>query len=210
MILTKHFVFLHFPKTGGSFVRVLLDEHGPKDWEIRTYPLHPTHEDIPESHRHLPVLGATRDPWSWYVSHYAYLIKGGADREHALFNEWSNGLTAPFIETTHAMLDWIEERTPGMGAFTRYMDHTFDRKRIGLVAFAKMESLREDLLRVLGNVVDVPAALAQAIRDNPKVNTTSKAHHSTWYDDELAARIERLDRESFSFFGYPPALERVP
>lgn len=37
MILTKHFVFVHLPKTGGTFVAHVLGEHAPPEWNLQVF-----------------------------------------------------------------------------------------------------------------------------------------------------------------------------
>ena len=82
MILTDRFVFIHMPKTGGTFVtRALQRLHG--GWRTiprprtRYGPLvlmdkHGTCRDIPASHRNLPIVSALRNPFDRYVSQYEY------------------------------------------------------------------------------------------------------------------------------------------
>ncbi len=66
MILSRYFVFIHFPKTGGTFVESLLKAHAPSDWDIldtkaigiqgRSDPNHPTILDIPAEYQKLPNI----------------------------------------------------------------------------------------------------------------------------------------------------------
>lgn len=94
MIITDRFVFIHQPKTGGTFVReALLRAHGfasedgsrlesgdnPNRVGEGPYgPLsldshiHARCRDIPEPHRGKRVLAAIRNPYDWYVSHYTF------------------------------------------------------------------------------------------------------------------------------------------
>lgn len=49
MILSKYFVFIHFPKTGGTFIRNIFEHFAPPDWNIKLsqHPqnVHPTASD---------------------------------------------------------------------------------------------------------------------------------------------------------------------
>ena len=69
MVITKHFVFLHMPKTGGTFVEKACGAHLPREW-IATTSLHrhAPWEEIPERYQGLPVFFLVRNPWDWYVS----------------------------------------------------------------------------------------------------------------------------------------------
>ena len=75
MILSEHFVFLHLPKTGGSFVRELCTHYAPPAWKVRLLDHHPTIHDIPSEYANLPIFGFVRNPFDWYVSWYTYLRK---------------------------------------------------------------------------------------------------------------------------------------
>jgi hypothetical protein len=90
MILTDDFVFIHEPKTGGTFVTEMLsriyepvtDQGVFKRALRRMYrgvkkPLldvlkHGTCRDIPDSHRDKPILATIRNPYDRYVSQYEF------------------------------------------------------------------------------------------------------------------------------------------
>ncbi len=79
MILTPDFVFIHQPKTGGTFVTRALyrllgepihraDPAAP----IAEVNKHGTCREIPASHTGVPILAAVRNPFERYVSQYAF------------------------------------------------------------------------------------------------------------------------------------------
>ena len=83
MLITKHFVFIHFQKTGGVFFRRLCREHLPPDWivdELET--THAGYHRIPAEYSHLPAIAFIRNPWDWYVSWYHFETQylGSGDR----------------------------------------------------------------------------------------------------------------------------------
>ena len=65
MIVTKHFVYIHVSRTGGTFLNKLILEHVPG---ARMLQYHGQLRDLPEFFSHLPVIGFVRNPWDWYVS----------------------------------------------------------------------------------------------------------------------------------------------
>jgi len=67
MIVTKHFVYIHTSRTGGTFLNKLIFEHVPGAQMIQ---YHGHLRDLPQKFRHLPVIGFVRNPWDWYVSMY--------------------------------------------------------------------------------------------------------------------------------------------
>ena len=78
MLLTRHFAFVHVPKTGGSFVRRVLVERLPPEWFVQLPPTRHQHQgwdDLPPAAAGLPVLAFVRNPWDWYVSWYHYHVQ---------------------------------------------------------------------------------------------------------------------------------------
>ena len=67
MIVTKHFVYIHTSRTGGTFLNKLIMEHVPG---ARMIQYHGHLGDLPREYAHLPVIGFARNPWDWYVSMY--------------------------------------------------------------------------------------------------------------------------------------------
>ena len=91
MIITDDFVYIHYPKTGGTFVThvlkrlyqykkkyKLLTTFLPKRIQrrlhgfIQTDKKHGTCDEIPELHRNKPILATIRNPYDRYVSHYEF------------------------------------------------------------------------------------------------------------------------------------------
>lgn len=99
MLLTDRFVFIHMPKTGGTFVTEVLERlHRPKPPTLpqrlvgkargllgrprrsrypygelhNLEPKHGTCHDIPPGHRGKTILSSVRSPHEWYVSQYEF------------------------------------------------------------------------------------------------------------------------------------------
>jgi hypothetical protein len=93
MIITDKFVFIHQPKTGGTFVTEVLKRiHAaragrallplPENWRLRRAGFiyaksnnakHARCDDIPEPHRSKPIVACVRNPYSRYISQYNFL-----------------------------------------------------------------------------------------------------------------------------------------
>jgi len=69
MLITKDFVFVHMPKTGGTFVRSMLNKVYP---DAVHFDKHGTCSQVPGKYRHLPRLSIVRNPFDRYVSQYHY------------------------------------------------------------------------------------------------------------------------------------------
>lgn len=69
MIVTNKFVFIHLHKSGGTFVNKVIQGLFPSARQIGYhYPLNM----LPREYHHLPLLGAVRNPWDFYVSYYTF------------------------------------------------------------------------------------------------------------------------------------------
>lgn len=199
MILTRHFVFLHLPKTGGSFFTALMRRHAPAEWQASYHDLHPTAAEIPASHRHLPIIGMVRSPWSFYVSWYHFALDTWQD--WPFLQKVSGGGTLSFEQTIRNVQDSDEVRSTGLGGYTMQIVHIY-QDRFDDTRFVKVENMRDDLLRVLDGLVELPAGFADAIRTTPKVNVGRHGAIADHYDAELEQLIWERDRPVFEKFGY--------
>ncbi|MBD1580678.1 sulfotransferase family 2 domain-containing protein [Pseudoalteromonas sp. S16_S37] len=69
MLITDDFVFVHMPKTGGTFVQNMLKRVYPHATELET---HLSCSDIPEQAKGMPILSIVRHPMDRYVSQYHF------------------------------------------------------------------------------------------------------------------------------------------
>ena len=206
MILSRHFVYIHVPKTGGTFVSRVFREHAPAEWECRHVPEHPSVAAIPASHRHLPILTTIRSPWTWYVSWYHF--NKAKDNGYGFFEDMSEGGTLGFRETVRNVLEHPSVDR-GLGGYSALLAWTF-RDRIREVRFARLERLAAELPPLLAACCDVPESLSDAIRTRPPANRSAPGDPQDLYDDDLAARIWARDRRIFATCGYPPLRPRRP
>jgi hypothetical protein len=79
MLVTDDFVFLHVPKTGGTFIQTVLRAHLPV--VDHGLDLHASHANLAEPWRDLPGFYVVRNPWDWYVSWYHWTLERGRHRE---------------------------------------------------------------------------------------------------------------------------------
>jgi len=140
MIITDHFVFVHMPKTGGSFVSDVLRRLHRTGWLhnllLRHEPLlvaknrllktirggkiaheefnkHGTCHDIPPEVRHLSILSCMRNPYDWYVSNYKYAWWLSHPQDYPeLRNDprWPNLTFTDYLQLSHRR--WIKLLNP--------------------------------------------------------------------------------------------------
>lgn len=203
MILCRRFVFLHVPKTGGNFVREVLERHAPPEWQLQRGADHATHADVPASHRGLPKLAFVRNPYAWYVSWFHFQRK----TRDPFFLQISDGGRLDFAATLRAVFQSGGALEHGEGPFLQSLWEMLGRGLEGC-RVGKMETMREDLLRLLSEVETVPSTLAAAIAALPRQNTSAHDHYARYYDAELRDLVRQKDGPIFDHFGY--AFEAVP
>jgi hypothetical protein len=188
------FVFLHVPKTGGSWISTALERAG-----IRTEPLggeygHPALRDVEIGERF--AFAFVREPLSWYRSTYAYRqTKSDWDDPNWIRDEWIKTLTFPaFLERVFDRL-----RPDFLGRYYR----TFVGDQPGALDFiGRYERLVPDLERALGLAgvrYDVDALRTTA----PENVTESLAFECP---ERLRWRLLEFERPTYERF-YPDALQ---
>lgn len=199
MLLSRHFVFLHLWKTAGTFLKAVVIQNAPPEWECREIGGHPLLDEIPESHRRLPRYGIIRNPWDWYVSAYHYFTT----HDHgSLFAQLSDNGRRDFAETLTAALDMEQFRAQGIGPLTHFA-HRFYGLDSDPVTLLRFESLRDELIQVMLDLpVEAPEKLLAALRETPPINTSERTHYRDYYDDTLRERVAEADRGIIEAMGY--------
>lgn len=200
MILTRDFVYIHLPKTGGTFVRKVCEQHAPADWQAKFFDDHPTVQDIPEAYQQLPTIGMVRNPWSFYVSWYAFLKQKVDDYD--FFNKVSDGGKLGFADTMRNILDSEPVKSSGWGGYTYLVDWTY-REKLHTTRYVRFENLREEFVAALDEVTVVPDTLRKALLETPKMNVSKHDQPAAYYDDDLIERIRQRDKPFFDMFDYP-------
>jgi hypothetical protein len=197
VILARDFVFVHVPKTGGNFVREILERHAPPAWRLQKLADHATVAEIPKSHLALPRLAFVRNPYDWYVSWYHFQQQTRSD----FFVAVSDDGRLPFAAAMRRALTSNDALLRGQGPFTQTLKSLLGEGLEG-VRIGRMERMREDLQRLLAEVVEVPPAMAAAILSLPPQNVSVHQHYSRYYDQELRRLIWEKDHQAFEFLGY--------
>src|SRR5215469_383350 len=234
MIVTDKFVFVHFPRTGGTFITDVMMRFFPSAREIG---YHLPRSLLPYEYFHLPVLGAVRNPWEFYVSWYYHVWpRDAATPLHSWLSENGKhqfeGATrnALNIGTDNYRLDALIEKLPddvdyrkrnipnitkdslrkirgtGVGFYTFRFNHLFGNADD--VFFCRQECLRADLIHFLEQVDSISDEIRTYILESEKKNTAEHRHYSSYYTPELAELVSIRDRSMIERFGY--VLEKAP
>lgn len=217
MLITEHFVFVHIPKTGGSFVRELCRRHLSPIREFN----HRSYRKVPPEFATLPALTFVRNPWDWYVSWYHYSLaqkpKGFA------WEEILKGGRASFGEavTASCTLRAVDSTThrPGPLWFRTMQERDCDQYTAlhdlmtadsPRVEVGKFESLRADLIAFMDRH-GVP--IDDAFREDviamepvyPPFGSPERGSYQSHYDDHLrslvASNCPLIARYGYSFEG---------
>lgn len=227
MIVADRFVLLHLHKSGGSFANALVLRHCAG---ARAVGYHLPHDMIPPDSRHLPVLGFVRNPWSYYVSWYAFQQQ--RPQPNLLYRVLSRDGTAGFAGTIGNMLDLgthdellavLEAQLPraygnqglnlpghrlaairgtGQGFYSFLHDYMFGAAGPG-PRIGHMESLREELPRMLAAVGEpLSTAFHADVRGMAPLNVSRHEAYAGYYDARLRDLVARRDARVIERHGY--------
>jgi hypothetical protein len=219
LLITRYFLFLHLPKTGGSFVAQVCHRHLPREWRIPN-DLHPhaAYAEVKERYSHLPMLCFVRNPWDWYVSWYFYLTQHPPDDPQTLDDMpmWVNAFErgkSDFRTVVRRALtgERFGNRLTSDLMRERGIDHYSALYRIKVgdgvdqrkVEPGRYENLIEDLLSFLArHRVPVSAEFEKQIRSHPPVRASRRGDYRDYYDDELRDLVREKAHEIIERYGY--------
>jgi hypothetical protein len=207
MLIHDRFVFLHLPKTGGTFIASALKRELPGSL-TRGAPgrKHPGWEDIPEGLDDRPVLVYVRNPWDWYVSWY-HAVLPPRFGPHGCPKAGVNG----FDTVVRAACEGLIDPDGGRGAPSQREDfytariHRFFGGGLGSdrLVVGRYESLIEDLDRFLTRVgAPLDSAALARIRAAAPLNATDHKPYREYYSEQLRDLVGRCCRMPIERFGY--------
>ena len=227
MIVTDKFVYLHLHKSGGTFVNECLMRFCPS---AKMLGYHLPRSMIPHEFAHLPVLGFVRNPWSYYVSWFAF--QSQMAQPNALFRIASENRSLDFSGTLRNLLalgsgseklDVLLMSLPkaygnqglnlpgsalapirdsGRGLYSFLFDYMYSGG--GSEAhIGRVESLRSDLLTFLDSIEGALTAPMRDFIDQAAPRNASR-HEAfrDFYNEETAALVAERDRLVVERFGY--------
>lgn len=228
MIVTDKFVFIHFPRTGGTFITDMITKFFPSAREIG---YHLPISLLPKEYSHLPVLGAVRNPWEFYVSWYYHIWPRDIGKplfswltddckeqfEGAIRNALNLGVDDNRLDSLIKKLpdtvDYCTRNIPnitkdsirkvrgtGVGYYTFRFNQLFGNS--DEVFFCRLETLRQDLVSFFEGIGAATDELRDYALHSDKKNTAEHVHYSTYYTPELAELVTIRDRQLIEKFAY--------
>jgi hypothetical protein len=228
MIVTDKFVFVHLPRSGGTFASEVIWKFFPSAHEVG---YHLPRSLLPSEYSHLPVLGAVRNPWEFYVSWYyhvwprdaattlvSWVTENGklgftGTTRNALNLGVNNERLDALVEMLPEQVDYQRRNIPnitkeavmrvrdtGLGYYTFRFNHLFGNADDMFVC--RLETLREDLVGFFEGIGAATDELRDYVLHSDKQNTAEHLHYSTYYTPELAELVLLRDRPLIERFGY--------
>jgi hypothetical protein len=226
MISSPRFVFLHLHKSGGTFVNECLLRFVPR---ARQLGYHLPRAAIPPEFAALPVLGVVRNPWSYYVSWYAF--QAARPQPNALFRVLSDDGRAGFagtirnalnLTTNAGLRDRLIAALPtnytgrglnlpgpalapvagsGLGLYAYLYQYLFGPG--GPTHAARMERLRDELPKILEAVGEpVSDALREHLATAAPSNVSTHGPYVDYYDSALRELVADRDAPVIQRYGY--------
>lgn len=163
MIITDNFVFIHVPKTGGTFVekvlKKLLTETG-SPYEVRLDRVlgqHQTVREIPKPHRNKKVLAAIRNPYDYYVSVYEFgrwkwPMYQRFPNDNAIRRRYPHYPDLTFSEFMEVENDWSLQRLRHQRRHRPWNSSLFVRKQIGHFTYFFLQFVSDNPLRMIERI----------------------------------------------------------
>ena len=191
MIVNKDFVFIHIPKTGGTWLTRGISQSPQHRSQVQIAP-HAPLGLIPENFEHLPAWACVRNPWDWYVSWYEF------SRAH-MRNRTSIFSVPPNMFTRHHHEDQLMMRN--FEAYIKECTISFSDLVRKMIEHPRMQvtvhPIEDGLDKILAEYV--PSAKMSPKRVNASQRT--RGYHG-YYTDELREIVEEKDRDLIEQFDY--------
>jgi hypothetical protein len=232
MLVTEKFVFIHLPRTGGTFIGEIIRKFFPSAREIG---YHLPREFLPREYSHLPVLGTVRNPWEFYVSwyhHHQHNVRYSRAKQ-ILFGCLSEDRKLDFLLTLQNALslgtnddrldvllralpkdvNYHERNVPNV---TKEIMSKIRGSGLGLytfrfnqmfgqaddIFFCRVESLRKDLMCFFDKIGVANDTLRSHVLESDKKNISEHLHYSYYYTPEYAEMVAIRDQPFIDRFGF--------
>ncbi|CAL4869941.1 hypothetical protein MMA231_04233 (plasmid) [Asticcacaulis sp. MM231] len=226
MIVSDTFAFLHLHKSGGTFVNHMMIKCLAS---ARRVGYHLPYSEMPDTCRHLAVLGTVRNPWAYYVSWYHF--QNGQERPNPLFLICSENRSLDFAGTIRNLVTLADdsarverlaevfpdhfvnyglnlrqqciERIRGSGA--GFYSFLYNRLYAGAASpnIIPMERLRETLFDMqLGLNAQETLLTRDFLRSVPKLNVSDHGAYQDYYTPELRDLVALWDHQVIDAYDY--------
>jgi Sulfotransferase domain len=218
MLVASDLVFVHIPRTGGSFIRGVLRDHLEPEPSAPRFATHAAWSELPRQFRDRPAFCVVRNPWDWYVSWYHHLVKSGPrfaglDPGHPKRANWETafeGGRSTFKEAVttlcegrleHPFADAVRRRDADL--YTEYVRTLAGRAiRRDRLEPGRFERLIPFTVEFLDRHALLTDPLRDALEQSPPTNATEHGPYRDYYDDELRELVAHKSRWLTERFEY--------
>jgi hypothetical protein len=218
MLVTPQLVFVHIPRTAGSFVKRVFEDAFGVDPAAPRFGTHSPYDDLPLELRDRPAMCLVRNPWDWYVSWYHHSIAQGprlarlpsGDPKALNWETLLSGGRATFKEAVTRMCEGQLEHAFAEGARRRDADLYSEYVRVlagraikqGQLEAGRFEQLVPFVLDFLDRRRLLTDGLREAIEESPPANAADRGPYRDYYDEELRDLVAHKARRLTRDFGY--------
>ena len=204
--MNKDLLFLHIPKTGGTFLYSYLKEAYGSNIVLFG---HGNIREFPEKRKYFK-FAILRNPFDWYVSRYFYyfrkqMVEKGVsiDCDSGFFGEYFRNN----FPTFKGHFYWgFKNKQIDFSFSYRIRNISYTRGHNSINYYGKLESLY-DLNRVISEkcgldpTITIPDYEAKS-KVHPDERKINHKHYSEYYDDDMIKLVLEKDADILSKFGY--------
>jgi hypothetical protein len=216
VLVADNLVFVHVPKTAGTFIQKTLRAHLRvlADWDDA----HTPYDELPAEWKHLPAFCVIRNPWDWYVSWFHYEVEAAPRRKPRRWDAaksavWEGAMRSGDASFKEAVVractgDFEHPLAPAMREDDVDLYTTLVKSITGTgldrpnFAALRFEELPRSLLRLLREQRSDTPPLRRAIREGPPIRTSRHGPYPEYYDEDLMELVGWKARWVCERFGY--------
>jgi hypothetical protein len=230
MLVTSNSIYLHTPKTGGMWMKYVLEPVTVQSIE---------HHILQEMPSHTNVFSFVRNPWDWYVSIYLFLIDGSEKFKKTYpikppliqalpdqtFTSFVSALTRSdkeFKKKAYHVYKILKQIKPAGETYlhqaidpegvllSRWMEDSSSYYKIICDAYVKpafrvgmYEHLRHHLKEMLTICNDDTDEVVKRLLFSDRINvTTNKQDYRQYYNDETERLVAMTSKDIIDQYGY--------
>ena len=212
MIIDKNFVYIHMPKTGGTWMRQICRM---LPTFFRETQKHEFLRSIAPADAGKPVYVHVRNPWDWYVSMYVHWNTNYTERIHEFIHprdQWSEGtlwLEHVFGSDFATCVERYGSAKTRMEAaraksYAKSFNRLIHHPTIEPTVLRFEDGLEEQAIQLFLNVgINLDPKLEQRIRGFGRANAAkNRKPYREYYTDETRQLVAEREKELIDRFQY--------
>jgi len=210
MVISKDFIFVHIPKTGGIFVTKILAQS--IEFKFLNYCQKKNYQHKPISYflqdidiRNKHWFYVVRNPWDWHLSHFRYIKTKERRNNPIKFKRYPSLYSNNSLDDIHLFNRFIQDKIDGYNndSLTNQINYIINRPLTKLTVL-RLENIRNGLISFLSQFTDLTIDQIRLIRTFNRVNVTNIDNESykKYYNKEMCDYIFRIESKIIQDYGY--------